>query len=707
MECVQPEALEGDSTLLIVDDYPENLLSMRALLQRQDWRVMTAASGLEALSLLLEHEVDLVLLDVQMPGMDGFEVARLMRGSQRTRLTPIIFLTANEQSQDAVIKGYASGAVDYLFKPFDPQILKPKVQALLEHQRNRRALQQLSHDLEVARAFNASVLDNAAEGILVVDESGRVRYANPAVSRLLNAQVKELEGSLFLDYLQKPHVPDWSESELLACYRRGQTYRLHDALLRTVPGQQLSVALSCAPLPSEQKAMVVTLLDMSEVRHLHQQLEYQAVTDPLTGLLNRRGFYQTVENILLRGDRPGKTLVLLYLDLDGFKRVNDSLGHDAGDRVLRWVSEQLKECLHSFDILGRMGGDEFTALLELSFPEQAAKIAERLIERLSISQQIDGLEVVLGASIGIAIYPDCGSNLDGLLRAADIAMYEAKRAGRQQYRYYDHEMNGRARSRLMLEESVRSAVERKEFTLVYQPQVAIADGRLRGFEALLRWRHPSVGDVPPGLFLPLLEEARLISRLGSWIYQQGAAQRKDWEQVFSPDLVLGVSLSATQFGMPNLANELRQVLVRHGLQPRQLEVEVTEAALTQNLAETRKQLQQLHQLGVRVALDDFGSGSCCLAYLRDLQLDTLKLDRHLIARLLTSPRDAAIARSVIDLCKQFGLLVIAEGVETHEQYQWLKANGCEYVQGFLVARPLTAASASQFAQPFDWSALPT
>ncbi|MBC2654372.1 EAL domain-containing protein [Pseudomonas sp. MSSRFD41] len=705
MECVQPETAEGHSTLLIVDDYPENLLSMRALLQRQDWRVMTAASGVEALSLLLEHEVDLVLLDVQMPGMDGFEVARLMRGSQRTRLTPIIFLTANEQSQDAVIKGYANGAVDYLFKPFDPQILKPKVQALLEHQRNRRALQHLSHDLEQARAFNASVLDNAAEGILVVDEEGRIRFANPAVSRLLNAQAKELEGSAFLDYLQKPHVPDWHVSELYASYRRGEIFRLHDALLRTAPGQQISVALSCAPLPSEQKAMVVTLLDMSEVRHLHQQLEYQAVTDPLTGLLNRRGFYQTVESILLRSDRPGKSLVLLYLDLDGFKRVNDSLGHDAGDRILRWVSEQLKEGLHSFDIIGRMGGDEFTALLELGFPEQAAKVAERLIERLSITQQIDGMDVVLGASIGIAIYPDCGSNLDGLLRAADIAMYEAKRAGRQQYRYYDHEMNGRARSRLMLEESVRSAVERKEFTMVYQPQVAIADGRLRGFEALLRWRHPSVGDVPPGLFLPLLEEARLISLLGSWIYQQGAAQRKDWEQVFSPDLVLSVSLSATQFSMPNLSAELRQVLLRNGLQPRQLEVEVTEAALTQNLAETRKQLQQLHQLGVRVALDDFGSGSCCLAFLRDLPLDTLKLDRHLIARLLTSPRDAAIARCVIDLCKQFGLLVIAEGVETLEQYHWLKDNGCEYVQGFLVARPLTSGSASQFVQPFDWSAL--
>ncbi|TDK56913.1 putative bifunctional diguanylate cyclase/phosphodiesterase [Pseudomonas moraviensis] len=706
MECAQPQPGEGSSVLLIVDDYPENLISMRALLQRQDWHVMTAASGFEALNLLLEHDIDLVLLDVQMPGMDGFEVARLMRGSQRTRLTPIIFLTANEQSQDAVIKGYASGAVDYLFKPFDPQILKPKVQALLEHQRNRRALQRLSHDLEVARAFNASVLDNAAEGILVLSEDGVIRFANPAISRLLNAPVKELEGKEFLYFLQKPHIPLWADSEFYAGYQRGETLRLHDALLRTAPGQQVPVALSCAPLPSEQHAMVVTVLDMSVVRHLHQQLEFQAVTDPLTGLLNRRGFYQTVENLLLRGERSDSSWVLLYLDLDGFKRVNDSLGHDAGDRVLRWVSEQLKACLRPFDILARMGGDEFTALLDLEFPEQAAKIAEKLIERVSVCQQIEGLDIVLGASIGIATYPDCGRNLDGLLRASDIAMYEAKRAGRQQYRFYDHEMNGRARSRLMLEDSVREAIDNRDFNLVYQPQVAVGSGQIRGFEALLRWQHPSVGDVPPGLFLPLLEEARLISRLGSWIYHRGAGQRKAWEALFADDLVLGVSLSSTQFGLPNLVSELRQVMERHALQPRQLEVEVTEEALMQNPDETRKQLRLLRHLGVRVALDDFGSGPCSLAHLRDLELDTLKLDRHLIARLPDSPRDAALVRMVIDLCKQYGLLVIAEGVETIEQYQWLQAHGCEYVQGFLVARPLVAEDAVRFAEPFDWSALP-
>ncbi|MEX5665828.1 EAL domain-containing protein [Pseudomonas neuropathica] len=706
MECAQPPPSEGSSVLLIVDDYPENLISMRALLQRQDWHVLTAASGFEALNILLSHDVDLVLLDVQMPGMDGFEVARLMRGSQRTRLTPIIFLTANEQSQDAVIKGYASGAVDYLFKPFDPQILKPKVQALLEHQRNRRALQRLSHDLEVARAFNASVLDNAAEGILVVGEDGLIRFANPAISRLLNAPVKELEGKEFLDFLQKPHIPLWADSEFYASYKRGETLRLHDALLRTAPGQQVPVALSCAALPAEQHAMVVTVLDMSVVRHLHQQLEFQAVTDPLTGLLNRRGFYQTVENLLLRGERSDSSWVLLYLDLDGFKRVNDSLGHDAGDRVLRWVSEQLKACLRPFDILARMGGDEFTALLDLEFPEQAAKIAEKLIERVSICQQIEGLDIALGASIGIATYPDCGSNLDGLLRASDIAMYEAKRAGRQQYRFYDHEMNGRARSRLMLEESVRAAIENRDFNLVYQPQVAIDTGQIRGFEALLRWQHPSVGDVPPGLFLPLLEEARLISRLGSWIYHRGAGQRKAWETLFAEDLVLGVSLSNTQFSLPNLVTELRQVMERHSLQPRQLEVEVTEEALMQNPDETRKQLRLLRNLGVRVALDDFGSGPCSLAHLRDLELDTLKLDRHLIALLPDSKRDASLVSTVISLCKQYGLLVIAEGVETIEQYQWLQAHGCEYVQGFLVARPLIAEDAASFAEPFDWSALP-
>ncbi|MDF2641503.1 MAG: two-component system response regulator [Pseudomonas sp.] len=703
MECAQPQANDGSSVLLVVDDYPENLVTMCAVLQRTDWRIITASSGIEALTILLEQEVDLVLLDVQMPGMDGFEVARLMRGSQRTRLTPIIFLTANEQSQDAVQKGYASGATDYLFKPFDPNVLKPKVHALLEQQRNRRALQKLTHELEAARAFNASVLANVAEGILVVEEGGTISFANPAICRLLDTEVEQLRGTSVLDYVLEPRVESWRDSGFYQHYRSGETYRVHDAILLTSNAAQLPVALSCAPLPADQKAMVLTVLDMSVVRDLYQQLEKQAVTDALTGLLNRRGFYQTVEGMLVRNEQPGKFLVVLYMDLDGFKQINDSLGHDAGDQLLVWVADQLRDCLRTHDVLARMGGDEFTVVIDgLDYPEQAAKIAEKLIDRVSVRKRIDGVDITLGASVGIATFPDCGVNLDGLLRAADIAMYEAKRAGRQQYRFYDQNMNGRARSRLMLEDSVRTAIDGKDFSVVYQPQVHAADGRLRGFEALLRWQHPSVGEVPPALFIPLLEETRLINRLGSWIFDQGAEQRQAWDSVFAPDLVLSLSISPTQFCMPNLVSELRRAMDRFGLKPGQIEVEITENSLVHNLSHSHKQLESLHDIGVRVALDDFGTGECSLSHLRNLQLDTLKLDRHFVARLLDNPRDAVMARSIIDLSRNLDMLVIAEGVETSEQYRWLLDSGCQVIQGFFVARPMVPEDVLRFPQHFQY-----
>ncbi|MCV4287617.1 EAL domain-containing protein [Pseudomonas capsici] len=706
MECVQSKPNDGSSVLLVVDDYPENLVTMCAVLQRTDWHIVTASSGIEALTVLLEQEVDLVLLDVQMPDMDGFEVARLMRGSQRTSLTPIIFLTANEQSPASVHKGYASGAIDYLFKPFDPNVLKPKVQALLEQQRNRRALQKLTQELESARAFNASVLANVAEGIVVVDEAGIISFVNPAICRLLDTPDEQLRGTSVLDYVLEPTVQSWLESDFYKHYLNADTYRVHDAVLRTATGGQLPVTLSCASLPCEQKAMVLTVLDMSMERNLYQQLEQQAVTDALTGLLNRRGFYQAVEGMLLRNEHAEQYLVVLYLDLDGFKQINDSLGHDAGDQVLLWVATQLKDCLRPYDVLARMGGDEFTVVIEgFDYPEQAAKVAEKLIERVSMKRQIDGVDISLGVSIGIATYPECGSNLDGLLRAADIAMYEAKRAGRQQYRFYDQNMNGRARSRLMLEDSVRNAIEGKNFSVVYQPQVHVADGRLRGFEALLRWQHASVGEVPPALFIPLLEETRLINRLGSWIFDQGAEQRQALGRSFASDLVVSVSVSPTQFCMPNLAAELRRAMDRFELQPGQLEVEITEASLVNNLTHSHKQLQQLREIGVRVALDDFGMGDCSLSHLRNLQLDTLKLDRHFVAGLLDSPRDAVFARSIIDLCRNLDILVIAEGVETFRQYEWLANNGCQVIQGFLVAYPLDAEDARSFPARFDWSRL--
>ncbi|VXC78991.1 Response regulator receiver modulated diguanylate cyclase/phosphodiesterase [Pseudomonas sp. 8Z] len=701
-------AVAAKQILLVVDDRAENLEAMQALLEDGDWQLRCANSGEEALRCLLEEDVGLVLLDVQMPGMDGFEVARLMRGNPRTRLTPIIFVSAIAQTHDAVLRGYSTGAVDFVLKPFDSSVLRHKIQSLLEHERDRSELQYLAHQLDRARAFNASVLANAAEGILVVAEDGVIQFANPAMARMLEGEVADLEGSQLLSFLKEPVFEGgWQQSEFYQHFKRAETYRIHEAALRTFKGGCLPVALSSSPLPRQQQAMVVIALDMSVVRNLHAQLESQAVTDSLTGLLNRRGFHQALESALARIERNGQRLAVLYLDLDGFKRINDSLGHDFGDQLLRRVGEQLKACLRPYDSLARIGGDEFTALLDnLGHPEDAAKIAEKLIELISIRHNLDGVDFTLGASVGIACFPECGQSVEGLLRAADMAMYEAKRAGRQQYRFFSPEMNGRARSRLMLEESLRHAIENDDFVLVYQPQVYLGSGRLRGFEALLRWQHKVAGMVAPNVFIPLLEETRLINRLGEWIFREGAGQLLDFRAQFGPDVVLSLNVSPVQFGMPQLVPDLQRVLEHFGLKPSQLEVEVTESALMQDLQLTQSQLRHLRELGVKVAIDDFGTGYSSLAYLRHFELDTLKIDRLFIANMLDSPRDAAVVSTIIDLGHHLGLEVIAEGVETQAQREWLTQHQCSVMQGFLVAPGIAAQEALQVPTVLDWNGLP-
>ena len=694
--------------LLVVDDRAENLEAMQALLEDGDWQLRCVDSGEAALQCLLEEDVGLVLLDVQMPFMDGFEVARLMRGNPRTRFTPIIFVSAIAQTQDSVLKGYATGAVDFMLKPFDPSVLRYKIHALLEHERNRSELLLLNQQLDSARAFNASVLDNAAEGIMVVAEDGRISFANPAMARMLGGSISDLQGTEMLSHLASPHVTcEWHLSEFYRQGRRGETYRLHDANLRRISGGEVPVALSCSPLPRMQHAMVIIALDMSVVRNLHIQLESQAITDALTGLLNRRGFYQALESALSRVERSGHRMAVLYLDLDGFKRINDSLGHDVGDRLLQRVGEQLKASLRPYDSLARIGGDEFTALLDsLDHPEDAARIAEKLIEQVSVRHTFDGIDVTLGASVGIACFPECGQNVESLLRAADMAMYEAKRAGRQQYRFFSPEMNGRARSRLMLEESLRTAIENDDFVLVYQPQIHLESGRLRGFEALLRWQHRVAGTVAPGVFIPLLEETRLINRLGSWIFQAGVEQCRQMSQRYGSELVISLNVSPVQFGMPQLVEDLRRVLEEHQLAPQQLEVEVTESALMQNLETSQEQLRQLRRLGVKIAIDDFGTGYSSLAYLRHFELDTLKIDRLFISNMLDSPCDAAVVSTIIDLGRHLGLEVIAEGVETMAQRDWLAQHDCAIMQGFLVAPGLSVEQANAFPAQVDWHNLP-
>ncbi|MFK3798931.1 diguanylate cyclase domain-containing protein [Pseudomonas sp. NPDC088444] len=425
---VEGQALE----ILVVDDQAENLEEMQELLEDLGRTVRCVDSGVKALERMATGQIGLVLMDVQMPGMDGFEVARRMRADPETRFTPIIFISGIRQTDTVLNQGYSAGAVDFLSKPVQPNMLLHKARILLEHDHYRRGLKHTSEQLERERSFNASILDNTAEGILVVSDEGIIRFANPAITRMLGCAGSELQGTALLEWIESPHEDTWQHSVWHDHLQRGESLRLHDANLRTREGRSLPVALSCSPLPPDQRAMTLLALDMSAVRELHHQLEVMTITDALTGLLNRRGFMQALQAAIARTQRTDRMSVLLYLDLDGFKQINDQFGHERGDDALRWVSTQLQGCLRPYDRLARIGGDEFTVIIEgVNGPDDAAAVAGKLIAQVSADQET----FRLGASVGIACLLRNGNTVEGLMRAADSAMYEAKRRGKGQYRF--------------------------------------------------------------------------------------------------------------------------------------------------------------------------------------------------------------------------------------------------------------------------------
>jgi len=695
--------------LLVVDDREENRVAMQALLGDDErWQLRCVDGGEQALQCLLHEDISLVLLDVQMPGMDGFEVAQLMRGNPRTRYTPIIFVSAISQTQDSILRGYSTGAVDFILKPFDPTVLLQKVQNLLIYENNRRELHRLTQQLERERAFNASVLANAAEGIMVVDEKGQIQFANPAMAQMNASDVNTLNGSHFLDLLAPPDGEgEWGKSPFYRHWRNGETYRLHEAWLHTAEDKKLPIALSCAPLPHPQRAMAVIVRNTSVEHDLLTKMEDLIITDPLTGLLNRRGFLNAAQSALARAGRTEQNIALIYLDLDGFKRINDSMGHDAGDELLCKVSDQLKSGLRPYDTLARLGGDEFTILLDsLENCRDAARVAEKLLKLVAIRHKVSGESIAISASVGIACYPECGEDVDSLLRAADMAMYEAKHNGRQRYHFYSPQMTARAHARLELEQRLRIAIEEQQFALAYQPQFELDSGRLRGFEALLRWPCGRPEAASPEQFIPLLEETRLINPLGQWIFSEGISRLVDLREHFGTEQVLSINVSPVQFAQPQLVDTLAEQLHAHGLDASQLEVEVTESVLLQNLDTTQTHLDKLRKLGAKVAVDDFGTGYSSLAYLRQFELDTLKIDRLFITNMLSSPRDAAVVSTIIDLAHLLGMQVIAEGVETHEQRQWLLEHNCGIMQGWLASPALAFDAAMQIPRQLDWNRLP-
>ena len=431
--------------------------------------------------------------------------------------------------------------------------------------------------------------------------------------------------------------------------------------------------------------------DLEERKRVEQSIRHMAHHDALTGLPNRALFRDRLTHAMAQADRYHQILAVLFLDLDRFKAINDTLGHNVGDQLLKIAAERLRSCVRDCDTVARLGGDEFTIIVDdIVEVRDAAVVAQKILDTLSQPFNLHEHEVFISVSIGLTLYPNDDENADNLLRNADSAMYRAKEYGRNNYQFYVADMNVKARERLMLESQLRRALDRNEFTLYYQPRVDLSSGKVIGAEALLRWRHPDRGLVPPVQFIPILEETGMIIPVGEWVLQQASQQNRAWQDLGLPKIRMAVNLSVRQFIQKELADSILSIIERAGLAPEYLELEITEDLLLEHNQTNIKTLTKLRNRGVHISIDDFGTGYSSLSYLKRLPIDTLKIDQSFLRDIENDPDNKAITSAIIAMANSLHLNVLAEGVETEEQLAFLRAQGCNEIQGFSFSKPLTA-----------------
>ncbi len=702
--------------ILIVDDQQANLLSYEALLEDFDAQLLMADSGHAALALMLKHDIAVVLLDVQMPDMDGFAVAELMRKSRKTQNIPIIFVTALNSEPRYVSRGYAAGAVDYLSKPIEPEILRRKVQVFLQLDAKNRQLRdslavirQSLIEVQELRDRNDLLLRSVGEGILGLDVDGYVIFANPAAEAALGHAgggiLKRHIDQLLLAGGEGDSDFCWLESPLYAYCSQGKSYHDRNHYHAQSSGRIFPLEITATPMMSGRgelarfSGIVLVFRDISDRREAEKQLLHMAQFDALTGLANRNLLSKTLVQSLLAAETSGHQLALLFLDIDRFKAVNDSFGHDQGDRLLQMIADRLRDCVRDTDFVARIGGDEFTILLEAGDARQASAIvASKVIAAMSQAFHLGEHEVHAGASIGIVLYPERRTDAYDLLRCADMAMYRAKEMGRNNFQYFCAQIESEISETVKLEARLRRAMEQHELFLVYQPQYDLRHDKICGFEALLRWSPRDMEAVSPLRFIPLAEDTGMIVEIGDWVLREACRQMLRWQTqgLCAMTQTISVNLSVRQLKEPDFVERLAHILAQEGLPATCLELEITESMLVEDPDAAVRILRQIRDIGVRLSIDDFGTGYSSMAYLSQLPVQVLKIDRAFIADLESNDKDAAITRGLIALAHSLSLRVIAEGVETQGVFEFLRAQGCDVLQGYWFSRPLPPEAMLEF-----------
>lgn len=681
------------ATVLVVDDDDMARVLMRAALVKAGFGVRLASGGEQALAMFREEAADMVMLDVDMPDLDGHEVCARLRAEAGEQL-PIVMVTGVNDLQ-SIDRAYDVGATDFIAKPIQWALIGHRVRYLLRAAKDLR-------DLQMAEARNAAILGAIPDLLFELDIDGTYIDHHSPRTELLAAPPENFIGKTVAEVLP-PAASAVCMAALQAALVQGSSTGMQFELPLPAGTRWFELSVSRKDTVVGHKPHFIVLSrDITERKEAETRIAHLAHFDSLTGLPNRRSFLERLGREVQRAQRSGQQLAVLFMDLDGFKAVNDSLGHFAGDQVLQQAADRLTRALRPSDVvsrssepdssieLARLGGDEFTALVvDVDRPEDVMAVADRIHAQMRAPYQVNGADVLLTASIGIALFPDDGGDATALLEHADTAMYHAKQMGRDNGQFYRAALTEQARGRLELSSSLRLALERDEFHLVYQPQLDVQTQRVVAVEALIRWVHPVHGLIAPLDFIGLAEQTGLIAPIGEWVLRTACADAGQWQRA-GHRLSVAVNVSPLQFRDPRLVATVRDILAQTRLAPRTLVLEVTESALMSDDATTLASLSALRECGVQLSLDDFGTGYSSLSYLRRIPLDNVKIDRSFIKNLPSDNGNIAIVRAILSIADSLGFSVTAEGVETHEQARTLTQMRCNLLQGYYVGRPVAA-----------------
>ncbi len=641
---------------------------------------------------------DAVLSDYSMPQFDGMHALAIVKACDPD--TPFI-LVSGAIGEETAVAAIRNGAQDFVMKHS-----LGRLGAVLIHEMGtaalRRSARAAAATLQAHESLLTSVFNTAADGIAVIDRSGIIEFANEALARMMGYAASEIKGVELIRLLHQNAAGTafWEKLFSTATAPDGSApadLQTH-ARPRSAGAIPVEIRASRMEVNDQPKATVV-IRDISERTRSEERIWRLAHFDELSGLPNRLLFRQLVEQALLDAHRGKKQVSVLFIDLDRFKLINDALGHTVGDDVLREVTTRIRQCLRESDIMSRFSGDEFAALLrENNDPEAARAAASRILTAVAEPYRCNGDEYHLSASIGISTFPGDSDDADALLRNAELAMYQAKDQGKNNFQFHSPQMNARSFENVVIERFLHRAIELDEFLLHYQPQVEVATGRVVGVEALLRWNHPGMGMMPPAKFIPLAEATGLIVPIGRIVLMRACTEAKRWQDAGAQDFRIAVNLSPRQFAHSDLVSDVRHILEDTGLPPATLELEITESMVMDKPERATAILHELRALGVQLAIDDFGTGYSSLGYLKRFPVNTLKVDRSFIKDIPDATDDVAITHAVIAMGRSLRLNVVAEGVETAAQAEFLRNNGCDLMQGYLISKPIPAAEMDCFLQ---------